>query len=247
MKTVRRLFAFALVLVCLGAICVLPANALDISGLANIFDEDEYAEFIKTEEDLPDDFVSMDQLRGFGRFCSFVCNGPTYSTYGYSLKDLKGEHITICIEHGSWIDYDWDTFLDLSEAGTNMRSLTEVKDGYIYRDGVLYEYNMGRLYSMQWLVNDTVYDISFASNGTDRYENIPEDSVLYRLLSVSEADFQSGLAELEKNIGHPLDLFLTPWQEFLRFVLPYILLIGAGVGLYFIIRRKKKKGEKSSQ
>ena len=252
MKTVRRLFALTLVLVCLGAVCVLPANGLSIIPKASIEDEDEYAEFIKTEEELPDNFVSMDHFRGFGRFDYFVCNGPTYSTYAYSLKDLKGEHITIWIEHGSRIDYDKDAFLDISEAGANMRSLATATEGYIYRDGVLYKYNMGRLFSMQWLVNDTVYHISFASNGTDRYENIPEDSVLYRLLSVSEEEFQSGLAELEQNIGHPLDLIPldlipTPWQDFLRFDLPYILLIGAGVGLYLIIRRQKKKGKISSQ
>lgn len=253
MKTVRRLFAFALVLVCLGAVCVLPASAMTLRPEVSISGEEEYLAFIKTEKKLPENFITAEKLRAFGEFDYFsseLFDKDSVLQYYYSLDAENGDSIGIIVWHTSYttIEHSKPQEISIEEwADGSMRQLTQEEKGVLVRDKMVeYHYLNGQLTSIRWKTKDLVFKISI-SHGEWEYSKLTAGSLRQRLLSLSDEDFQSAVEELEQICGGPLLERISAWQAFLRFDLPYVLLIGAGVGLYLIIRRKKKKGKKSSQ
>ena len=249
MKTVRRLFALALVLVCLGAVYILPASAMTRIPEVYIDNEQDYNAYLEEGDgEIPAYFVTAEELRPFGSFLSMKSDFNYAHSYEYDLTAQNGERIRIAIRTlaavKSYISVKGT--LDPALVGADMRTLTEEVYGSIVRQGVQYQYYEGKLDSISWMTEDYRFWLSFPE-GQTQHPALPEDALLSRLVSVSEEDFASARQELAKICEAELTVRKTFLQAFLIYDLPWILLIGAGVGLYFIIRRKKKKGKKSSQ
>ena len=243
MKTVRRLFALALVLVCLGAVYILPASAMTRIPEVDIDNEEDYNAYLEEGDgEIPDYFVTAEELRPFGSFQSMTSDFNYVISYQYDLTAQNGERIRISIRNRavSKSGISAKGTLDPDLVGADMRTLTEEVYGSIVRQGVQYQYYEGKLDSISWMTEDYRFWLSFPE-GQTQYPALPEDALLSRLVSVSEEDFASARQELAQICQAELTVGKTFLQTILTYDLPWILLIGAGVGLWIIIRRKKKK------
>ncbi len=197
----------ALITLCVGVLFSLnpfseptPTEQNNIDALLveyiHIRDIDEYHNYIAAEKELPEDFVTAEMLSGFGSFALFYADPYDLSGYVYSLIAENGDEIDIYVAHTPSISIKEYEILDISKAGTTMRQLKTDDEGIIVRDGVEYTYvSGGHLISAKWTTNNIhftiVPDISWSDHST-----LPTDSLLYRMMSVSESEFASALTQM---------------------------------------------------
>ena len=169
----------------------------------DIFDIDEYNDFVATEQNLPDNFVTLDMLDGFGSFDGFICHNfyPDFSSYAYFFDDENGEGFTFWISTDPKSEQKNMKTLSISKAETTMQNLVTEDSGIILRNGVCYKYDRGKLTSIEWEINGISFDVNleydsiFSADGKE-YPALPEDSMFKRLVSTSEAEFTAALNEL---------------------------------------------------
>lgn len=169
-------------------------DIIEPAGGVYIYDIEEYYEFISTAKNLPKDFVTVDMVSGFGDFYAFISNYDNLlPVYFYILTDKSGAKINFSIS----VENKLQTreILDISKAGTSLYKLATQDTGIILRDGVEYRYSVGRLTSIKWVTNNHVFWVSF-NYPHKEYTDLPTDSLLSRMLSLSDADLASALNEL---------------------------------------------------
>ena len=241
MKTVRRLFAFALVLVCLGAVCIQPASAMIIFPEVHLKNEQEYNAFLEEAGEIPDYFVTAEELRPFGSFRSMTSEDNVIHSYRYNLIAQNGESVSITVVNRIPVRdlIEEKGTLDPALIGADMRTLKEKVYGSIVRHGVRYQYYEGALDSIQWMTEDYTFRLA-ALDSFANFSNLPDDALISRLLSVSEEEFASARQELVQISDGELTVKKTALQEFLSYDLPIMALISVGICLFCIIRKKRK-------
>ena len=162
----------------------------------DIDDINEYQNYIEAEKNLPEDFVTAEKLSIFGSFEDFQIAPHELFVYAYDFLTENDNHIDLYITH-VLSDNPPRTYdqLPVSAAGSSMLTLAEKERGAIIRNGVEYRYNMGQLTSVRWTVDDIQFRIEVDPSWSD-YSTLPTDSLLYRMLSVSETEFASALTEM---------------------------------------------------
>lgn len=168
---------------------------VDIAPYLDIHDIEEYYDFVVTEKNLPDNFVTADMLSGFGNFDAFICEESFDSGYAYILEDNDGANINFHIIPKEEKEVQEKETLDVSKAKASMRRLTTQDTGVILRNGVKYHYSLGKLSGIEWKTDDLTFRIWF-SYPSKEYTAIAPDSVLSRMLSSSDADLTSALNEM---------------------------------------------------
>ena len=242
MKTVRRLFAFALVLVCLGAVYILPASAMTRIPEVYIDNEQDYNAYLEEGDgEIPAYFVTAEELRPFGSFRSMTSEDNVIESYSYSLTAQNGESVSITVVNRipGWGLIEEKGTLNLSLVDSDMRTLKEEVSGTIVRQGVEYNYRDGALTEICWMTNEFIFRLN-DSNYYATFANLPEDSLITRLLSTDQEAFASARQELVQISDGELTVKKTALQEFLTYDLPLTLLIVAGICLFFVIRKRKK-------
>lgn len=166
------------------------------------FEEDEYAQyqdFIGQETNLPEGFITADMLKGIGSFKDFQSQGGLYPlrSYGYSLYIENDIVFDVIVRHDRDFFFQRQCVIPDWLIGSSMLNLKVPLTGCIFRNGIMYSYKEGRLGCLYWTVdNVTVLQTrSFYADG-EKYLELPEDSLIYRLLSASEEEQFSAAKEL---------------------------------------------------
>ena len=165
-----------------------------------IKDLTEYHNYIAAAEGLPDDFVTAEMLSVFGEFRLFYTDPYDLSGYMYCLYTTDGHEITLRASHKASAlhlneNSDYKA-LPVSTLGTNMLQLKTDDKGIFTRDGIKYTYVPGGiLISVEWIANNIKFTLSVDDSLRD-YATLEKDSLLYRILSVSESEFASALTQM---------------------------------------------------
>ena len=170
------------------------------------FDINDYNQFIATSKWIPDVFLSWEKVATLGEFEAFGLTGN--DKYWYGIGDGNGWVTLLYIDHtpdGDPLDEkypDIEMPKDMISMRTGKRSGTSetIKSCEIIRNGFKYCYDMnGDLLSITWYVNG----IEFCLGGGDltSYPETGPQTGIGRLLSVSDEDFNSAVAELKRNLN----------------------------------------------
>ena len=160
-----------------------------IPGQINIFDIEDYNEFLQThKENLPDGFITADMLKELGIF------------NGYVDDDLADESCYYFFIHEDKYRLGFDTLaspstmpiIDASLLGSTMMSLTEKTRGKISINCFEYVYKDGKLLYIHWETNDRGFHLALTELLPEQRAELPdalsEDSILRKLLSKDAED-----------------------------------------------------------
>ena len=215
----------------------------DASGFAT--SRDSYEKKL-SEYPLPENFVFISVADAlFGESFYFHQFSPFWNSneYRYCFKDheeygdskwiavLKVQHIS----PEDWMErYDSFRVLNFSEVTDDFlhindeEALSEIYPRIINRDGVMYEYSLGSLYSVSWYIDGCLVEVDlnhwkadsrgdlWGNNndflpGGERYD---EDAWLCRILSQDPELFASAVAEIEALFGTEIEeTALTPLSK----------------------------------
>lgn len=167
-----------------------------------IWDVDEYNSFVRTSEEVTDNFIVWDMVKLFGAFRSFKVRADTTSfRYNYMYNLENGEIITLKINSKGL--YRRDTPISSTDLGSTMIKLTASKEGKFANGGLTYYYGSGNLAGIEWTIgNNTFYLDDFTAEYPywTAYGNLPEDHIISKLLSVDPEVQLAALNELKAAI-----------------------------------------------
>lgn len=160
----------------------------------------EYQDFISDATYLPEGFITADMLKGFGAFQAFGTYGgiyPAIKRYHYVFVAGNDLVLQVTIPH---IEGDRkserQTFLPQSCVGGSMLYLKERLTGSVSRNGIMYFYINGQLGDICWTANNGITLNVGPFSYREKYLELPEDSLICRLLSASEEEQFSAAEEL---------------------------------------------------
>ena len=134
---------------------------------------DEYCEFIASQE-MPDGFVRYECIQGIGSFAGFYVHDDSVFSYSYELYDESFYEIILSVTHmdeGAGVeqgDKNHDERLTVQELGlsgevprtiSSDAAVTELE-----HNGIVYTYNDGKLYSVKWQTESTLFTLSGTMN-----------------------------------------------------------------------------------
>ena len=228
---------------------IIPCAAKDAPTLT-IQSIHEYKKFV-SENDLPDHFITYEQLSCFGDFEHLVfleaTNDPAhlkYERYDYtfsnSLFESRDERISLTLYYHTDSKYaqrKGDANVDPGEIipsfpGTDMRTIPDEQSGVYITDGVEYHYTKGRLRSIEWSDDDYVYVLT----GTSLLDTITDKNELVNSF-LTAGKTAEALEAFYDSVQHPA-------KSTVKGIFPLVLLpivFGCLLILLWQLRRKKFK------
>ena len=158
----------------------------------------EYDEFVENTE-LPKNFVTYEDLQGFGDFDMCVINFDDYSDYYYVIKDANGIYFVIYIKPGFRPEMSTRQQIFSLQGMTSMLQLaTPVGETAEYVRGELtYIYHMsGTLSGIRWIHND----IHFELYGFETDYKTETETLFNKLTSISETEALAAFNELKQSL-----------------------------------------------
>ena len=169
---------------------------------------EDYNRFIDTTSELPENFITAEDLHSFGTFTYFTCfDLPSFSSYSYNFCLENGFTFLITVVHensqdkNAEDDYEstWKRLED-PKFTSDMRYLTEKNTGKAIVGDITYMYNLGKLSSLSWRIDDTMISIFFTVSNIDEFPTESTDSILCCLLSASESISASAIKDINNVI-----------------------------------------------
>ena len=158
---------------------------------------------VLANEQCPENFIEYPMLQVFGM--EIVNFGGIASSYTYTLRSSDSESLMFLqIDHLDFGDCPQTApNLDISMVSRDMSCLqSRDYQGGIERENILYQYEGGRLASITWVVQDTMFRLS-GSLGS-YLENAP-GSIASGLASLDPEKFAAAVAQLEAQFDGDLE------------------------------------------
>lgn len=165
---------------------------------------EEYNQFFseseKLPEGIPDDFVKWEEVNYLGEYGKFSFT-RFFEAYYYISGDIK-----ISIDHNPKAD-PYYTPLEkypLKMITADMTTMSKAPGGgesyfAVLRNGLHYVYSpTGNLHSIRWYENGTLFKIS---GGLHEYPATETETVIGKLLSVSNTEFNAAVAEIKRQLN----------------------------------------------
>lgn len=168
-------------------------------------DIESYNKYV-SETELPDSFVTAEELACFGTFDGF-CSvsdfyNEDYSYYHYSFIDPNGVDLMIVIKNTPYDDSIELNALTVSSNMTDMRNLNKAQSGIITHNNISYLYSsVSNLYSIRFSI-DGVYFKLECSGGFSKYPTDGQETMLTRLLSITTEKASGAIADIQAAISN---------------------------------------------
>ena len=168
-------------------------------------DIESYNKYV-SETELPDSFVTAEELACFGTFVGF-CSvsdfyNEDYSYYHYSFIDPNGVDLMIVIKNTPYDDSIELNALTVSSNMTDMRNLNKAQSGIITHNNISYLYSsVSNLYSIRFSI-DGVYFKLECSGGFGKYPTNKQETVITRLLSITTEKATGAIADIQAAISN---------------------------------------------
>ena len=151
----------------------------------------DYTSFLKSQENLPANFVTAEMLKCFGTFEQFYCEDEAtiggYDGYSYVLKVEGYSSISIFIHHKS-VEHSLKP-IDKSAISTENMAKINSKEGSVIvcDEGIEYRYLYGSLDAIVWTIGDVQIKLRTSTGGVT-YFDFPKDHILGKALSKDPKD-----------------------------------------------------------
>lgn len=214
------------------------ANANEPAGV-HIESIEELNTYLKQQDDLPDDLITPDMLAVFGTFRYFT-TATDDCDYRYCLT-LGSEYVFLSINHNTSVDPIRARITD-ADIDTTMALLANEKNGLYVSNNVIYDYNSGRLTSIEWISNGIGIQLWASFEKLSHY--LPEDHILMKLVSKSPEVRQEAFDMLPDSLGNQDPLNYNPINDFLYHAAAWALpVIGIAACFFFhkYIKKIRKK------
>ena len=164
----------------------------NIGGYLSINNIEKLNDYLKMQ-DVPDNFVTPDMLIELGTFRFFYHKKgePLHEGYLYSFLHENRYNLSVNINTNSSSALGLP---DISESllGSTMATITENTKGVITSNELRYCYMKGRLWFIEWTVDNIGYSFKLTDCSSEQLEEMPstlsEDSILRKLLSKDAED-----------------------------------------------------------
>lgn len=151
----------------------------------------DYTSFLKSQENLPANFVTAEMLKCFGSFEQFYCEDAStiggYDGYSYVIKPKDCSSISIFIHHKT-LEHSLTPISKSAIITDNMTKIGSKNGSVIICDeGIEYRYLYGSLDAIVWTIGDVQIKLRTSTGGVI-YHDFPEDHILGKALSKDSED-----------------------------------------------------------